>query len=66
MKVYVDKMVNGDIGTAIAPIRAQDGDEIQDAKSKIQNGVFDLQGRQMPNGKLPKGIYIKNGTKILR
>ena len=66
MKVYVDKMVNGDIGTAIAPIQAQDGDEIQDAKSKIQNGVFDLQGRKMPNDKLPKGIYIKNGTKILR
>ena len=67
MKVYVDKMLNGEIGTAIAPISAQEVGEIQDPRSRIQNGVFDLQGRQMVDNKsLPKGVYIKDGKKVLR
>lgn len=31
----------------------------------IRNGVYDLSGRQMTNGKLPKGVYIKNGQKLI-
>lgn len=37
--------------------------EIQDSKFKIQNEVYDLGGRKMTGGKLPKGIYIVNGRK---
>ena len=28
--------------------------------------VYDLQGRRMPNDKLPRGIYIVNGNKVLK
>ncbi|MBR6141017.1 MAG: hypothetical protein IKQ37_04560 [Bacteroidaceae bacterium] len=40
---------------------------IQDSSFKLQNGnaVYDLQGRKMANGKLPKGIFIKDGKKIM-
>ena len=37
-------------------------------KFKVQSEgeeCYDLSGRKMPNGKLPKGIYIQNGRKIL-
>ena len=50
----------------------EDGiEEIQNSKFKIQNGeaIYDLSGRmvnsQWSNGKLPKGIYIINGKKVL-
>ena len=55
--------------TGIDPLAPFRGDEI--ANSKSQNGKwFDLSGRQMvngkwPNGKLPQGIYIKDGKKTL-
>ena len=70
MKVYVDKMVNGEIGTAIAPILAQEEKGIQNSEFKIQDGLFDLQGRKIvndkwSNGRLPHGIYIKDGEKIV-
>lgn len=29
------------------------------------NGVYDLQGRKIANDKLPKGIYIVNGNKVI-
>jgi len=43
---------------------------IKNSKCTIHNGVYDLSGRQIvngkwPNGKLPKGIYINNGKKIV-
>ena len=30
-----------------------------------QQSIYDLQGRKMPNGKLPRGIYIKDGKKVV-
>ena len=30
------------------------------------NEVYDLSGRKMVNGQLPKGIYIQNGKKLIR
>lgn len=41
-------------------------DEIKDEKLKMETDVYDLSGRQMINGKLPKGVYIKNGKKIMQ
>lgn len=39
--------------------------------SIIPNHVFDVQGRQLPdsersNGRMPKGIYIRDGRKVIR
>ncbi len=28
--------------------------------------IYDLSGRQMPHGRLPRGIYIRNGKKVVR
>ena len=65
MKVYVDKMVNGDIGTAIAPIRAQEGSTFNNQGSLFNDGWYNLSGQRV---KVPTqhGIYIKDGKKILR
>lgn len=41
---------------------------IQNSKFKVQNEGeewYDLAGRKMVNGKLPQGIYIRDGKKIL-
>ena len=38
---------------------------IQNSKFKIQNDVFDLSGMNLSNHKLPRGIYIQSGKKIL-
>ena len=71
MKVYVDKILNGDIGTAIPSVQAQESDE-EMVNGKLSNGkCFDLSGRQMvngkwSNGKLPRGVYIKNGKKFVK
>lgn len=44
-----------------------DPDGLQMVNSKPLDGnYYDLQGRKMPNGKLPKGIYIVNGNKVLK
>ena len=43
-----------------------DATSIQNSKFNIENGEdawYDLSGRKMENGKLPKGIYIHNGRK---
>ena len=29
-----------------------------------EKSVYDLQGRRMPNGRLPRGIYVVNGKKV--
>ncbi len=67
MKVYVDKRLAGDIGTGIAPIMVED--DMSDAgKSPFIRGMFNLQGQEVNSdsskGKLPRGIYIKNGKKV--
>ena len=38
---------------------------IKNEESAAAQEWYDLSGRKMPNGKLPKGIYIQNGRKIL-
>ena len=38
-------------------------DEIPNVK--CQTSVFDLSGRKMANGNLPKGLYIVNGRKVV-
>ena len=48
-------------------------EEIQNSEFKIQNefegqengAIYDLSGQQMVNGKLPKGIYIRNGKRFM-
>ena len=68
MRVFVEQFIDVN-RTGIDPLAPFRGDEI--ANSKSQNGKwFDLSGRQMvngkwPNGKLPQGIYIKDGKKTL-
>ena len=39
---------------------------IKNEKLKIKNEIYDLSGRKIVNGKLPKGIYIQNGKKLIR
>lgn len=40
---------------------------IQNAETNAHMNVYDLQGRKVnANGKLPKGIYIENGKKVLK
>ncbi len=44
-------------------------EEIEAPLSDVDNqergrGVFDLSGRRMPEGRLPKGVYIINGRKV--
>jgi hypothetical protein len=39
---------------------------IQTSKLKLQNDVYDLSGRKVANSKLPKGIFIINGKKMVR
>ena len=33
--------------------------------SKVENAIYDLSGRKMSNGKLPSGVYIKGGRKVV-
>ncbi|MBP1530659.1 MAG: M6 family metalloprotease domain-containing protein [Bacteroidaceae bacterium] len=44
-----------------------DGIEFTEHTEKTEHteGVYDLTGRQMVNGKLPRGLYIKNGKKVM-
>jgi hypothetical protein len=60
MKVYVDKMLSGEIGTAITPIKAQ---EEQSTPGSMLDGWYNLSGQKV-NAPSQKGIYIKNGKKI--
>ena len=66
MKVYVDKMLNGEIGTAITPLRP--AKEQAEGSSKFIRGWYNLAGQKVneaSDGKQPKGIYIKDGKKTL-
>ncbi len=60
MKVYVDKMLNGDIGSAIAPIQAQ---EEQSIPGSMLDGWYNLSGQRV-DAPSQKGIYIRNGKKV--
>ena len=62
MKVYVDKMLNGEIGTAIAPIQAQEGQTVN-GQLPIFNGLwYNLNGQEV-TAPTQRGIYIKDGKK---
>ena len=63
MKVYVDKMLNGDIGTSIAPIQAQE-DPLNNSKENYGNfdGWYNLNGQKISTP-TQRGIYIKDGKK---
>ena len=60
MKVYVDKKLSGEIGTAITPIRAQE--ETHDQWSTFSGQWFNLSGQKV-DAPAQKGIYIKDGKK---
>ena len=79
MKFVAKSEVNGNAWTSAAEIGIETtGDitgisEIGNGKQKIENGVYDLQGRRLqssisnsPSSQLKKGLYIKNGRKILK
>ena len=62
MKVYVDKMLSGDIGTGIAPLQAQEEDN-QTANGKWSIGEwFNLNGQKISTP-TQHGIFIKDGKK---
>jgi hypothetical protein len=61
MKVYVDKMLAGDIGTAMPAIQAQDE---QNAQGTMLDGWFNLSGQKV-DAPSQKGIYIQNGKKVV-
>ena len=62
MKVYVDKMLKGDIGTTIEEIK---NEELRMKNDNMSNSQWYNLSGQMVNGKLPKGIYVKQGKKIV-
>jgi len=66
MKVYVDKKLNGEIGTAIAPIQAQENFDGQIVNGKWQNGQwYNLSGQRVKAlGR--HGIYIRDGKKVAK
>lgn len=42
-------------------------DEIDSSQQTTDNGfIYNIAGQQMSSGKLPRGIYIQNGKKVLR
>ena len=63
MKVYMDKMLNGDIGTSIAPIQAQE-EPLNDSNKTIKSldGWYNLNGQKVSTP-TQRGIYIKGGKK---
>ena len=63
MKVYVDKMLNGDIGTSIAPIQAQE-ELPNNSNENFGNldGWYNLNGQKVSTP-TQRGIYIKDGKK---
>lgn len=39
--------------------------QMEDARRKMEDTVYDLQGRKKANGELQRGLYIVNGKKVL-
>ena len=63
MKVYVDKKLNGDIGTAVPSIRAQEeSDGRMTNGSWMSDGWYNLSGQRV-DAPSQRGIYIKGGKK---
>ncbi|MBO7119545.1 MAG: DUF4965 domain-containing protein [Bacteroidaceae bacterium] len=62
MKVYVDKKLSGEIGTAIAPLRAQEDADGQGTSRRLYSGWYNLGGQKVESPVQP-GIYIKDGKK---
>ena len=65
-----DYVVVFNMNTRTLGVKIDDGtgdDAIHDILSSTPSvvGVYDLQGRKMANDKLPKGIYIVNGKKVV-
>lgn len=54
MRVFVEQFIACDRTRIDAP-----------SQSPMREGIFDLQGRKIVNGILPRGIYIKDGKKII-
>ena len=65
MKVYVDKKLSGEIGTAIPSIKAQDDQRFNVQGSMFNNNWYNLSGQRL-NAPTQKGVYIKGGKKVLR
>lgn len=67
---YKDYVVSFNMNTRTLKVKIDDGsddDAIHDIISSSPSvvGIYDLQGRKMLSDKLPKGIYIINGKKIM-
>lgn len=62
MKVYVDKMISGEIGSSISPVRT---DRNGPQNGNLVTGWFNIGGQQVDEP-TQKGIYIKDGKKILK
>ena len=65
-----DYIVSFNMNARTLAVKIDDGtdpDAIQDVMSSGSSvvGIYDLQGRKMANDKLPKGIYIVNGKKVI-
>ena len=65
MKVYMDKMLAGDIGTGIAPIQVQDENSQMQNGDLLNVGWYNLQGQKV-SAPVQRGLYIKDGKKVLR
>ena len=59
----MDKMLNGDIGTSIAPIQAQE-EPLNDSNKTLKSldGWYNLNGQKVSTP-TQRGIYIKGGKK---
>ena len=61
LRFYVNG-VNEDITDAILDVSDKHGEG--NGRASLDNAVYDLSGRRMPAGRLPKGIYIIHGQKV--
>ena len=54
-----------DDNTTTGIIEAVANSSIYHLPSTVTEGLYDLQGRRIVNGKLPRGVYIHNGQKMV-
>ncbi len=64
MKVYVDKMVNGDIGTGIT-IPMADDSKVNGEWSMTNGSWYLPDGRRLSGKPAQPGVFIKDGKKVL-
>ena len=48
-----------------SPVTGIDGIEQSDNVQSDDDAIYDLSGRKVSNGQMPKGIYIQNGKKVV-